>query len=593
MSRLGRVGVRRHGLHVVRPLIAGLAALAALPLFGGLAGAHASTPRVVVQAPARAAVGQPITLHLAVRDARDVAGYETTLVLDSASAHLAGTRQLHGPIAASGRGVVPLGPLTVGDRTSFGLYSCPVSDCATGTGRRHAAGVSGRVALGSVTVVPERAGILELRLARTLVVDSHGRKIAARPSVVVRIQVGASHRLLRAPAAAARTGHASHARRADLDGDGAVSNGDAQAVAYAWTMQRYGHGACSASPADVNGDGCVDVRDVQTVAAAYTAPRPAPPDTTVPSHLFAPSSIGGLDDDVLSLAPGDVTFTVNSTADDADANTADGICATAAGVCTLRAAIQSANAHSGRDGIAFNIPGSGVQTIALASALPDLSDSSGGTEIDGYTQPGSSPNTDPIASNAVLRIAITGGGDAVEFAVLRMTSPNNVLRGVSIYRAWRKVWMAGPNAHDNVDRGQLHRHRPGGHLRLAELRGHRRRRHPGRRHGARQPDRRGDPGRTQRHLRQPAQRRAPLQRGHGAQHRPQQHRRPVARRHAPGRERDPRPRRRPGHDRTTSSAAPARSSATSSRATASTASRSCTTPRPSATRSSATTSAPT
>ena len=183
MSRLGRVGARRHGLHVARPLIAGLAALAALPLFGGLAGAHATTPRVVVQAPARAAVGQPITLHLAVRDARDVAGYETTLLLDSAAAHLAGTRQLHGQIARSGRGVVPLGPLTVGDRTSFGLYSCPVHDCATGTGRRHAAGVSGRVALGSVTVVPDRAGILELRLARTLVVDSHGRTVATRPTI--------------------------------------------------------------------------------------------------------------------------------------------------------------------------------------------------------------------------------------------------------------------------------------------------------------------------------------------------------------------------------------------------------------------------
>jgi len=40
------------------------------------------------------------------------------------------------------------------------------------------------------------------------------------------------------------------------------------------------------------------------------------------------------------------TFTVNSNADDADANVGDGICATASGVCTLRAALQEANANT-------------------------------------------------------------------------------------------------------------------------------------------------------------------------------------------------------------------------------------------------------
>ncbi|MEJ2566043.1 MAG: CSLREA domain-containing protein [Gammaproteobacteria bacterium] len=38
------------------------------------------------------------------------------------------------------------------------------------------------------------------------------------------------------------------------------------------------------------------------------------------------------------------TFTVNTTADEADANPADGICRTASGQCSLRAAIQTANA---------------------------------------------------------------------------------------------------------------------------------------------------------------------------------------------------------------------------------------------------------
>jgi large repetitive protein len=50
------------------------------------------------------------------------------------------------------------------------------------------------------------------------------------------------------------------------------------------------------------------------------------------------------------------TFTVDSTADDTDA-AGDGACATAAGACTLRAAIFEANRHSGPDTIAFSIPG--------------------------------------------------------------------------------------------------------------------------------------------------------------------------------------------------------------------------------------------
>ena len=47
-----------------------------------------------------------------------------------------------------------------------------------------------------------------------------------------------------------------------------------------------------------------------------------------------------------SLAAG-ATFVVNSTLDAVDAVPADGVCATAGGVCTLRAAVQEANALSG------------------------------------------------------------------------------------------------------------------------------------------------------------------------------------------------------------------------------------------------------
>jgi CSLREA domain-containing protein len=69
------------------------------------------------------------------------------------------------------------------------------------------------------------------------------------------------------------------------------------------------------------------------------------------------------DTDVI-IAAG-ITFTVNSTGDSGDNNTADGACNDGTGQCTLRAAIQQANATAGTDTIAFNIPGSGVRTIQL------------------------------------------------------------------------------------------------------------------------------------------------------------------------------------------------------------------------------------
>ncbi|HEX8998535.1 MAG TPA: choice-of-anchor Q domain-containing protein, partial [Blastocatellia bacterium] len=63
------------------------------------------------------------------------------------------------------------------------------------------------------------------------------------------------------------------------------------------------------------------------------------------------------------------TFTVNDPGDAGDASAGNGVCATAGGVCTLRAAIQEANALGGTDTINFSVDG----TINLTSALPDLS----------------------------------------------------------------------------------------------------------------------------------------------------------------------------------------------------------------------------
>ncbi len=84
------------------------------------------------------------------------------------------------------------------------------------------------------------------------------------------------------------------------------------------------------------------------------------------------------------------TFIVNSNGDAGDSDTADGICDDGTGACTLRAALEQANASAGADRIEFTISGTGPHTIQPASALPIISDP---VIIDGYTQPGAAPAT--------------------------------------------------------------------------------------------------------------------------------------------------------------------------------------------------------
>ncbi len=83
------------------------------------------------------------------------------------------------------------------------------------------------------------------------------------------------------------------------------------------------------------------------------------------------------------------TFTVDDTGD-ASAVDPSVSCDTAGNVCTLRSAIEAANAQAGADTIDFNIAGSGVHTITPASALPAITEQ---VTIDGSTQPGASCGT--------------------------------------------------------------------------------------------------------------------------------------------------------------------------------------------------------
>ncbi len=108
------------------------------------------------------------------------------------------------------------------------------------------------------------------------------------------------------------------------------------------------------------------------------------------------------------------TITVTSTAD--------------VGPNTLREAILEANATPDLDTIRFNIPGTGVHTIAPTSQLPLIT---APVIIDGYSQPGAIPNTLETGNNAMLMIELRGDA-AGPVPGLYVTAGNSTIRGLII-----------------------------------------------------------------------------------------------------------------------------------------------------------------
>ena len=103
------------------------------------------------------------------------------------------------------------------------------------------------------------------------------------------------------------------------------------------------------------------------------------------------------------------TFTVVNTDDD--------------GPGSLRRALLDAAQSVSDDLVAFDIPGDGVHAIRPASPLPPVSF---GTTIDGYTQPGSRPNTASVGSDAAIRVELAGPNAGLEFA-------GDLIRGLAIH----------------------------------------------------------------------------------------------------------------------------------------------------------------
>ncbi len=319
------------------------------------------------------------------------------------------------------RGTIPLAPAGSGSFTRVGFFSRRPRSTETGV-------------LAQILVTPQRAGVVEIRLGRASLVDASGRIVPARLSQrVVRIRVGSGRRLTPAP----RLGPVGRAglshRGLDLNGDDEITVADEAAAVAAWQNGQGSGRMCAAGAevGDVNGDGCVDVADLAAIAAARARPSTRHVSFGVPT----------------------ATWVVNTTSDAADAAPGNGVCATAAARCSLRAAIDESNRRHGDDLITFAIPGAAPRTIQLTSLLTQVNSTSGALKIDGYTQPGARVNTNALASNAQPGIVLRGtrttyDGRGNDAAIL-VTSGGNVFRGLAFINVGRGLSFYGSGAVDN------------------------------------------------------------------------------------------------------------------------------------------------
>lgn len=154
---------------------------------------------------------------------------------------------------------------------------------------------------------------------------------------------------------------------------------------------------------------------------------------------------------VLSAAVAEAaTFTVSNTGD--------------SGAGSLRQAILDANVTGGADTITFNILAAGVQVITPATALPTITDP---VILDGYTQPGASPNTLAVGTDAVLLIEINGTTAGFVGLWFKVAAGDSILRGLAVNRFGTGVYLEdadfctiegnyiGTDATGTIDRGNV------------------------------------------------------------------------------------------------------------------------------------------
>ena len=413
-------------------LIALTFAVVALMLQAGMVAAAASATTLAVSAPAAVVPGMSTAIEL--RLPASVAAIDGRAYFDASALDFVG-------VAPAGAGRA-FSPVNINGGVAFGAF-----------GLKPVAGST----VVRLVVAPRVAGNIQLNIVVDATAGGQGTRLTSAPlygSALVRAGASGMTVAAPAPAAAALPSRGATATRT-LVGQRVLLPQDLDAAQAAWEFSRLNSSACSAADpaADANGDGCIDVVDVQAVASGQghaAAPNAAvqmvAPGAQVTSLNPATGAAAATGKAALSYTR---SFTVTYAGDTADASPGDGQCADSQGRCSLRAAMTEANWSHGSDFIGFNIPGTAPVDITIGSVLPNLNDTSGGTTIDAYTQPGSKVNTAQFGSNAVPGIAIQGTGSNPKTDIFYITSANNVVRGFALYRVYRAIGLNGTGATNN------------------------------------------------------------------------------------------------------------------------------------------------
>ncbi len=366
-------------------------------------------PVTTVSAPARVPLGELFAVSIFLPEG--VAAIDGRVTFRRGAADVVG-------IAATG-GDHSFRPATTDAGASFGAF-----DIGSENGVR---GVD-------LVLQPVQRGRLHVRIVLDTAVDATGQRVELpETEFEAAVQVGSGSEVIAAPSVhrAARPPRAARPVQ-DLQPDGRRNASDLDIARLAWLANREASAlavpTCAAPAAtDANGDGCIDIADVQAVLAAETVDRQAAAAATLAANVL----------------------TVTSASDTPDANPGNGVCADAAGRCTLRAAMAEANWSSAEDRIEFALPGTAPVLIQLNGPLPSINARSAPMTIDGYSQPGSRVNTSTTSSNAIPGVELRGNGpDANEIGVY-MTSANNTIRGLAFHNFYKALFIDGADAYGN------------------------------------------------------------------------------------------------------------------------------------------------
>lgn len=384
------------------------------------------TPQVHLEIPESAEVGDWVTTQLVVTGVENLAGFQVELHFDMARLSLGTAKPVAGFAAA--RQLLSLGYVRHEQGLLLAAATCPVTDCSSAIYQQDpqlTTGVSGTITLASFEFQVRQSGIIPIEVADIILVDPQGHTILT----------GSQYPIPPLVEPALET--------VDLSGNNRINDADAYLAVSAWReLQRTGRCLAPTIAAyDVDGNGCLNVADVQAILAAW-GEQPVPP-LAIPEGQQGPEA----------------TFTVNSSGDESDTNPGNGTCRTILLNCTLRAAIEEANARPGTDTILFNIRNTNgscpsLVTIQPGSALTiDAADNNGVT-INGYSQCNASPNSQPLNGNAVIKIEIRGSNTEFVYG-LHILSPNNLVKGLAVYNWHRQIQLAGARSHHNIVEGNF------------------------------------------------------------------------------------------------------------------------------------------